>query len=302
MGGHVAGKLKVILNTHGGRLGTQAKINLIEQGMEAAGLDFEFAPTGHPDHGIELAFQAVQEGCSTVVAAGGDGTINQVVNGMMQTAGDNPPQTRLGIIPLGTANDLSDNLELPRDVTAVCRRIAAGNTRIIDVGRVNGRYFANNSAVGLEPVVTLNHDKMRRIKGDLRYVLAALRAVAKARPWEMRLDWGSGVFEGPVILVSVGNGNRTGGAFYMTPRAKLDDGLLDFVYGMGMSRLRLLTLLPKTFTGKHIHHRMVGCQRSKTLTITCNPPTPIQADGEVFEKSATEIKYEIFPNKLRVIV
>jgi diacylglycerol kinase (ATP) len=294
-------KLKVIVSTRGGRLGSQAKIALVEEAMQAANLDYQLEPTDHPNHGFELARQAALDGWPIVVAAGGDGTIGEVVNGLMQAAGEDTPST-LGILPLGTGNDLADMLQLPRDITAACRRIAAGNTRLIDLGMVNGHYFANNSAVGLEPMVSIEHEKMRLVSGNIRYILAALKAIAKAKPWNMRIAWDNGIYEGPITLVSVGNSPRTGGTFYMTPEAKLDDGLLDFVYAIGMSRWRLLTILPQTFSGKHIHHPLVTCLKTKSLSITVSPVTPIQADGELIDKTASEVNYHIIPQTLHVIV
>jgi len=297
----VANKIKVILNAYGGRLDAQAKIAVVEQALQTAGLDYHLELTQYAGHAIELARQAIGEGWPIIVAAGGDGTIHEVVNGLMQAAEKDQTAT-LGIIPMGTANDLADVLQLPRDATAACQRIAAGNSRVIDVGTVNGQYFTNNSALGLEPVVTINHEQMRRVKGNLRYLLAALKSIIQAKPWHMRLVWDDGTYEGSVTLVSVGNSNRTGGLFYMTPHAVLDDGLLDIVYALGLTRWQLLKLLPKTLNGDHIHHPMVRYLRSKSISITASPTTPIQADGEVIDRTATEVNYSIIANKLRIIV
>jgi YegS/Rv2252/BmrU family lipid kinase len=269
--------------------------------MQASNLDYELVVTDRPTQGFEIAQQAALEGWPMIVAAGGDGTVNEVVNGLFQAKG-NEPTPILGILPLGTANDLADVLTLPRDISLACQRIATGNTRLIDVGLVNGRYFVNNSAVGLEPVVTLIQNDMRRIKGNLRYILAALRGIIQAKPWYIRLSWETGMYEGLITLVSVGNSPRTGGAFYMTPKAQVDDGLFDFIYAVNMNRWQMLKLLPQTFSGKHINHPLVVYQQAKSLSITATPPTPIQADGEVFERNAVEIHYQILPQKLRVIV
>jgi diacylglycerol kinase (ATP) len=293
--------IEVILSTYGGTLGKQAKIALVEQAMSTVGLEYHLQTTQYAGHAIELARQATQEKRPIIVAAGGDGTINEVLNGIMPAVAEEQHIT-LGIIPLGTANDLADVLGLPRDVTAACQRIAAGATRLIDVALVNGRYFVNNSGVGLEPVISLEHEQMRRVKGNLRYILAALKGIIKAKPWRMRLAWDDGDYEGPIILVSIGNSPRTGGAFYMTPKALLDDGLLDFVYAVGMSRWQLLRLLPKTFTGQHINHPLVHYVQTTSLSITASPSTPIQADGEVIDRAALEITYRILPKKLRVII
>lgn len=297
----VVDRVRVILNPRGGYLTGQAKLAALEQALQRTGLRYQLDSARSPAHAGELARQAAAEGYPVVVAAGGDGIINHILNGLMEAAGDGEAGI-LGIVPLGTANDLADMLGLPRNLAAACRRIAAGRTRLIDVGQVNSRYFVNNSAVGMEPVVTLAQDRMRRVRGRLRYLLAALKSIATAQSWLMRLRWGNSQYEGPVTLVSVGNSRRTGGSFYMTPQAVVDDGLLDFVYAVGMSRWQMLRLLPLTLTGKHIHHPLVVYLRATSLSLTFNPPTPIQADGEIIDPAGTEIFYRIIPHKLRVIV
>ncbi len=293
-------KIKVILNAFGGRLSKQEKVALVEQAMQAAGLEYHLELTQYAGHATELAQQAILDGWSTIVAAGGDGTIHEVICGFMLAAEKNQVATS-GIIPLGTANDFARGLQLPTDATAACQRIAVGNTRVIDIGTVNGHFFANNSAVGLEPVVTINHEQMRRVKGNLRYILAALKAIVQVQPWHMRLVWDDGTYEGPVTLVSVGNGCRTGG-FYMMPQAEMDDGLLDFLFDVGLTRWQLLTLLPKTLKGTHIDHPLVRYLKTRSLSITASPSTPLHADGEIIDRQALEINYSILPNKLRVIV
>jgi diacylglycerol kinase (ATP) len=170
------------------------------------------------------------------------------------------------------------------------------------VGQVNDRYFVNNSAVGLEAVVTANHAEMRWLNGNARYVVAALKTIAKAKSWEMKISWPSGQYEGPVTLVSIGNNRRTGGSFIMTPHAVLDDGLLDFVYSMDLNRWQMVQLLPKTFSGDHIHHPMVNYKQASFLSITSSSPTPVQADGEIIATDVTELTYQIDSRKLRVIV
>ena len=297
----MAAKVKIILSTHGGRLSTQAKVNQVKQALQATHLNYDLELTDYPEHGIELAQCAVQEGWSIIVAAGGDGTVNEVVNGLMHSVGEGEAGT-LGILPLGTGNDLADSLQIPRDLKSACKRIVAGKTRLIDVCQVNERYFVNNSAVGLEAAVTVNHSQMRWVKGNVRYVLAALKTIFNAKPWQMRISWDGGEYDGPAVLVSVGNSNRTGGSFYMTPHAILDDGLIDFIYGMNIGRWQLLRLLPKTFSGDHIHHPLVNYKRTTQLKVVTSPATPAQADGEIFDDNITELNYRIIPKKLRVIV
>ena len=292
---------KIIANPYAGRWKARAAIPDIERACQQIGLDYELTVTGGPGHGIELAREAALAGFSPIVSAGGDGSVSEVVNGLMQAAGEETAGP-LGVIPLGTADDFADMLELERDVEAVCRVILAGHTRTVDVGCVNGRYFDNNSAVGLEPMVTIAETAMQRVKGTPRYILAALKAILGHKPWQARLVWDDGEYEGPIALVSVGNTRRTGGAFWMTPCAEPDDGRLDFVFAGGLGRVKLLLLLPTTFDGSHVQRPEVTYTRTTHLTIECDRPTPIQADGELFELSATRIEYRVLPGRLRVIV
>ena len=292
---------KIIVNPYANRWNAKAAIPDVKRACEKVGLDYELVVTDAPSRGIDMAREAALAGFSPIIAAGGDGSINEVVNGLMQAAGSGVAGP-LGIIPLGTADDFANMIGLRTGVDAACQDILAGETRSIDVGCVNGRYFDNNSAVGLEPMVTITERRMKRLKGVPRYLYAALKAVFSHEPWQMRIEWDDGEYEGPTTLVSVGNTCRTGGMLYMTPRAEPDDGYLDFVFTGGLGRLKLLRLMPATFDGSHVEHPEVSCLRTKHLTIACDPPTPIQADGEVFETAATRVEYTILPGRLQVIV
>jgi YegS/Rv2252/BmrU family lipid kinase len=291
----------IIANPYAGRWKARDAIAGIEQVCREIGLDGDLMVTEGPGHATALAREAALAGHTPIVAAGGDGTISEVLNGLMQAAGDEVAGP-LGIVPLGSADDLSDMLGLEKQIETACRVIAEGHTRLIDVGCVNGRFFGNNSAVGLEPMVTITQAAMKRVKGTPRYVLAALETILAHEPWHMRLAWDEGEYEGPVTLVSVGNSPRTGGAFWMTPNAELDDGYLDFVYAGDLGRIKLLRLLPTTFDGSHVERPEVHYVRTTRLAIDCDPPTPIQADGELFERSASRVEYTILPRRLRVIV
>ncbi len=293
-------KLKVILNPYGGSLNRAAKQARVEQALRQANLDFDLVVTQAPGHAVELSREAKQAGWPVIVAAGGDGLMNEVVNGLMQAAGEGEAGI-LGLIPLGTANDLLIGLQLPADITTACQRLTAGQTRLIDVGQVNDRFFVNNSGLGLEAMVTLAHNRLHRVGGKLRYLIAALQTVMAAKSWTMRLDWDNCSFDGPLSLVSVGNGCRTGGSFYLTPHAVIDDGLFDFAFVSQLNRWQMMRLLPQTFNGAHLSHPLVVCRRTASLTVTASPPTALHADGEILAENATQIRYRLIPAKLRVI-
>ena len=292
---------KIILNPYAGRWKAKAAIPAVVEACEQIGLRYDLALTEEPKHGIAVAQAAIEAGHSPIIAAGGDGTINEVLNGIMRAAAGRPP-VPMGIIPLGSADDLAYGLSLPQEIQAACSVILVGHTRTIDVGCVNGRYFGNNSAIGLEPSVTVIQEGIRHIRGTPRYLLSALLGVLRFKPWHVRMEWDGGTYEGTLTLASVGNTRRTGGAFFMTPRAQTDDGLLDLVHAEALGRLRLLRLLPMTFDGSHVEQPDVHYGQITHLTIDCDPPTPIQADGELFDRAATHIEYTVLPGSLQAIV
>ncbi len=293
---------KVILNPYSNRWNAQKRWPKAEAALRAAGVDFELAVSEHPKGAVELAAQAVRDGFSPIIAVGGDGTIGDVVNGLARVR----PETDLGtmgILPLGTANDLAANLGLPLDLGQVARVIAAGKTRLIDVGHVNGQYFVNNSAIGLEPYVTQKQAAITWIKGVPRYLVAAVQGILDHPTWKGVIEWDEGRYEGPLTLVSVGNGPRTGGLFYMAPHAELSDGKLTFVYGYRPTRLNTFSILPKTMNpkGDFVHEQGIWEVHSTWIKIRLDHPSPAHTDGELFSQPVTEAAYRIIPGCLRVL-
>jgi YegS/Rv2252/BmrU family lipid kinase len=289
----------VILNPYANRWETGKRAPEVESVLRQAGFDFEMKITEGPLHGTDLAREAVENGDTPLIAAGGDGTISEIMNGLMQaTPHDARPAGPIGLLPLGTANDFTDVLGIPHDLNEAVRVITAGHTRTIDLGTVNGHYFDNNSAVGLEPVVSIENIRLTWLRGMIRYLVAAVIAIMKRPTWDAHMEWDDGEYKGSITLTSVGNSHRTGGVFYMTPNAILDDGKLDFVFAPALGRLRLFQMLPKTQTGVHVHEPEVQEHRTTRLTIRTKSPTPIQADGELIATEETEIVYQVVPGAL----
>lgn len=309
-------KPRVILNPYAGRWSAQERRQEAENALHAAGIDFDLVSTEGPGHGSQLAAQAAAEGCPLVISAGGDGSVSEVVNGLLQARESNVELPTLGILPLGTANDLVVNLDLPTDLTGAARVIAAGKTRRMDVGMVSFRsdasdgassgcrYFDNNSAIGLEPTVTLIQQKNTWLKGTIRYLLSAVMAVMQGPVWQARVEWEGGQYEGPVSLVTVGNGRITGG-FYMTPHADMFDGKLTFVYAYVKSRLEMLSILPRALkpgAGSYVEHPAVHELHSPWIKIVTQTPTPVHADGEIQSTAVKVIEYQVLPGVLPVLV
>jgi diacylglycerol kinase (ATP) len=295
---------KVILNPYSNRWKAKERWPEAEAALINAGIKFELAVSEHPRHVIELAEIATRKGFSPIIAAGGDGTIGETINGMakaMKSEGD--PLGPLGVIPLGSANDLVDNLKLPRDLRDAARIIAAGKTRKMDIGSVNGLYFDNNSAMGLEPYVTLIQQRISLIKGMARYLVAAVIGVMNKPVWKGTIEWDDGKYEGPILLVTVGNGPRTGG-FFMTPHANLFDGKLTFAYGFTSSRLKAFSLLPKALkpgAGSYVEEPEIHEQEATWIRIHVDNPTPAHVDGEIFSHEIHDLEYHIHPGRLQIL-
>ncbi len=296
----------IILNPYSGRYTGRLRWPDAQAALEAAGFAYELARTERPGHARALARDAALAGCSPIIAAGGDGTVSEVVNGLADAAGQaDGPLGPIGILPVGTANDIVDTLGIPRDLPAAAQVLARGNSRLIDLGEVNGRLFVNNSAIGLEPFVTQIQQRIGRIHGPPRYLLAALRGIVARPRWNMRLEWDGGTHGGPITLVAIGNGPRSGGLFYMAPHADMADGRLTFVYGYRASRLQLLRLLPRTLrpaAGSYVEMKGINEVHSTWLRVRIDPPAPAHADGEVFAPAIQALEYRIWPARLRVLV
>ena len=291
---------KVILNPYSGRWSALKRKDEATAALREAGIEFELALTEGPQHGIELAEQAARAGFSPIISAGGDGATGEVVNGLHRAAPDGVLGP-LGVLPLGTANDLVVNLGLPRDLREAARVIAAGHTRRIDLGKVNDWVFDNNSAVGLEPVVSIYNVRMTRLRGVIRYLVAALRAIAQKPEWTMRLEWDDGSYDGPASLVSVGNCPLTGGVFRMAPAADPADGKLTFIYGFAPTRRKMLALLPKTMSGEHVNDPAIHQHHTRRLVIHTDPSSPLQVDGEVRAEALSDFTYVCLPARLDIL-
>ncbi len=296
---------KVILNPYSNRWNSQKRWPEAEAALKAAGVDFEVAISQAKGKITELAEQAVREKFSPIIVAGGDGSIGDAANGMLQAI--QSPEVEsvpLGIMPMGSANDLVYTLGLPTDLKAAAQIIAAGKTQAMDVGRLNDRYFVNNSAGCLEPYVTVKHEKIHRIKGMVRYFVAALQAILDKPEWQGTVRWDGEEFSGKLSLFSVGNGRRTGG-FFMTPHADLFDGKLTLAFGYRGTRLGLFLALPRAFNeDKGNYVELGGMQEvhATRISIHLDKPSPAHTDGELLPVWIQDFEYEILPKSLNIIV
>jgi YegS/Rv2252/BmrU family lipid kinase len=241
--------------------------------------------------------------------------VSEVLNGLAQVTPPGEKVGRLAIIPIGSGNDFADMAGCPRHLKRAAAAIARGATRQVDLGhatiRAGGatlqRYFDNNVGVGFEASATLESYKIKYLRGVPLYALAALRALRSCPIPTVTTTWET--VEGtrhhctqPTFLISVGNTRRTGGGFYLTPDARLDDGQLDVGIAAAVSRLRVLWLLPKALRGKHTSDPAVTLVRCRRLWVEAAAPMPLHVDGEVITAVAEQIEIELQPGRLELIV
>ena len=241
---------------------------------------------------------ALAERPKLVVAAGGDGTVHEAVNGWLRAGGGAP----LGVVPVGTGNDFVKMLGLSHDWREACWRCVRGDTRRVDVGKCNDYWFANSLGIGFDAQVALEANKIRWLRGNAVYglALAKILTLMHSTP-EVRIRHDGEKLTTPITLLTVNNGKVEGGAFVMAPDAEIDDGLLDVVVAKGMGRIGVLRLLPEVLKGQHMSHPKVVKFRTGRLSVEADVPLPIHADGELTYTGATKLEIEVLPKALEVI-
>lgn len=297
--------MKVILNPAAGK-GYAAKAEpKIRQYLKEEGLEFDLVKTERPWHAKELAEQAVREGFELVVAAGGDGTFHEVVNGLMAASGGEEAGI-LGMIPMGSGSDFANTVGVPLDLKKACQRLTQGKSWLVDVGRIildwqTIRYFDNTVNIGFGGVVTIEARKIKRLRGIALYLPAVLKTVFlyyKAPLVDIEYD--DKKLSLPAVMICVCNGQREGGGFYVTPDAKPDDGLFDLCITREISRLSMLAHIPRFMKGTHVNSKAVTMARAKHVLISSQDDLVAHADGEILCTESHRIEFEILPKRLRV--
>lgn len=237
-----------------------------------------------------------------LVVAGGDGSIHEAVNGVLRAASS----LDFGVIPAGTGNDFAKACSIPLDWERATARIIeavsdAPDTRAIDLGVMNGRYFANGAGIGFDAKVTKIARSYRWPTGDSVYLLAILRGILGgiATP-EFHIVADDAERTGPVTLANIANGAWIGGMFHIAPPARNDDGLLDMVVADPVTRRRIATLLPKLLKGQHLDEPEVTHSRVRSVRIESAVPVPSHLDGEV-QPLQSVFDIRILPGALRLL-
>jgi YegS/Rv2252/BmrU family lipid kinase len=301
-------RYKIILNpTSGKGYGLKARPE-IEAALKKFGLDYDVDITGYPEHAIELAKKAAAEGFDVVVAAGGDGTANEVLNGLMQHKHAHKKCPLLAVIPVGRGNDFAFGVGIPTGVQASVDLLAAGIKTKIDIGKVTGGlqpeglYFGNGVGIGFDAVVGFVAAKSK-LTGMLSYLVAAIKTIfIYYKPPQVEIVTDSKTFELSSLLISTMNGRRMGGGFMFAPDAKPDDGIFDLCIVKSVPQAAMLGLISKVMKGTQAADPAVTTTQSKKVVVRAKEGSlPGHADGVTICEEGKEITIEILPKELEII-
>ncbi len=299
----------VIANPRSRNRATSRRLASLEARLRSALGPLDIELTRAPRDAERIAREGVRAGVERVIVAGGDGTLSEVVTGLLSAKlGD---YAAIGLLPLGTASDFARGLGQPPDVDAAIERLAVGKTSRVDAGRVTYRtderqevigYFANIASFGLSGVVDELVNRATKVFGGrMSYMIGTVRGVSRYRsdPVSIFVD-GELVFEGPLSVAAVANGPYFGGGMRVAPNARIDDGVFDWVIIPGMSRLALLGKLPLLYSGSHIRDPQILQGRGRVIEASgVEGPIRLDVDGESL--GVLPARFELLPDAITLI-
>jgi YegS/Rv2252/BmrU family lipid kinase len=301
-------KVKLIVNPYadlGRALQRAADIRPIVE--EFGGADW--SGTVYPTHAVELARQAGLDGYQTVVAVGGDGTVHEVMNGLMLL----PPEQRpiLGVVPLGSGNDFAHATGINSDPAIAMRQALTGSSKKIDIGRLkDGRgrieYWDNSVGIGFDTTVTIRSRRFTKTRGFMIYLIAVIQTILlNHAAVHLKVTSDEGEWEDDMLLFTLCNGPREGGGFLLAPDARSDDGIFQYSGVRKVSRPMMFRLLPEVMKGTHGRFPQVRMGQFKQMQITADQALYIHTDGEIFSGFGVDVRrieLEILPAALKVMI
>ena len=294
----------VVLNpTSGAGAGRRVRAEL-EAALRERGIDYRIEETRGPGHAMELAEAAAQDGTPAIAAAGGDGTIHEVANGVLRAAA----RPVLCLVPIGTGNDFVKVVPGTRRRPQAYDTIAHGRIRPFDAAIMRWRggeeYFVNAAGTGIDVEVVRQIESLRGLPGAATYILGLARALMRYRPVQLRVTAQDGnVIERRVMLAAVANGKCLGGVFWLTPDALPDDGQLDLCVVAAISLGSTLRVVPMVLRGSHARHASVAMARGTVFDIASDNDEGLllQLDGELRSIDDHQVRIEVVPGALRVL-
>jgi diacylglycerol kinase (ATP) len=281
-----AARVAVVANPAAGRGRGGRALATVQTLAAARGVPLEVWATTRPGEAADLAAEAAADGASVVVALGGDGTVRDVAEGLLRAASG----PALGVIPVGTGNDLARTLGLPRDPAAAFDLAVGEREQPLDAWLWNQTPFVNVAGVGLDAAVAeVVNSRFRRLRGPLPYIAGMLAVLPRFRPFPLEVRGPEGEWSGRAWLAAFGNGACYGGGMRIAPAARTDDGLLSVVVVGEVSRLELLRQFPRIFAGTHVSHPRVATLALSRASVVAPLPRPT-LDGELLGALPAEVR------------
>jgi diacylglycerol kinase (ATP) len=311
-------RLKLILNPASDRWHTKDRTKTMRELVEhhshvltQENVELSWSTTERPLQATEFARQAAEDGYDIVVAVGGDGTVHEVVNGLMQVEAAKRP--KLGIIPVGSGNDFAYNLGIPSSADDAIHCLFIGKPRRLDIGTITdgtGRseYWGNSIGLGFGGAVNIATRKIKRLRGFMLYLVAVLQTIIfKPQALATRISNGDEPpIQRDVAMISICNGPREGGGFPVAPSAKMDDGQITYTIMRKVNRLQMLYFLPIVMMAKHMSYKNFFQGGETThMRVEADKTMAIHADGEVFgpwEADIRTVELSILPGAIEVLL
>jgi diacylglycerol kinase (ATP) len=302
-------RYKVIINPIAGKGKAAERIPEVEARLREYKLDYEIQVTKDVWHAAELARDAGREGFTVVVSGGGDGTANEVINGLMLAKNRGERIPAMGILSIGRGNDFSYGADIPKDLASCIEVLRLDRRRPLDVGQVKGgfypegRYFGNGIGVGFDTIVGLEAAKLTHVHGFMAYVIGALKTfIMYPEAPEVSVAFDSMVIEQPSHQISIMNGKRMGGTFFMAPEAKNYDGLFDLCMAERLSRREMVALIARYTKGTQASHKKMKTARSARYDISApQGGLVVHADGETICTDGKALSVECLPGQIEII-
>lgn len=287
--------MKIIVNPKAGRGRALKVLSRAQEVLVAAGWDLDVSLTQRPNHATEIARKAAEQRVPLIAVIGGDGTINEVIQGICET------KTRLAIIPGGTGNDHARSLNIPLNPDKAAAMIAQGKVINMDIGKERERDFGCLVAMGF-PVDVIDHTnkKHRFLGGSLAILSSVWQTLKDLHFHKARVTLDDASFSVTTCGIFVLNTSSVGGGFRFSPEADITDGLLDIMIVEPVTTWDLLSTLPKAYKGKHLGHPAIRLHRARSVRIETTRPIPKMFDGEVL--GTTPIEVTVKPKALKVVV
>jgi diacylglycerol kinase (ATP) len=297
-------KYTFIVNPTAGKGAGKKVFRSLEGALKEKGIAYQVVETTGPGHATQAARTA---DTPVVVSVGGDGTINEVANGLSGSG------KHLGIIPAGSGNDFIKSVHISGKPLRALETLMQGSVRTVDIGSVRctptkegagnfePRLFVNGVGVGFDAAVAARTREIKYLSGTALYVLAVLQTLGKYTPPTFNIESVGFTRQTKGLLIAIGNGTCAGGGFYLTPDARVDDGVLDICSVNDKNIFQILSLMPRVMRGKHHNVPGVTFFREKALTITADEPFFVHADGEIVGANVRRVEVGLISQKLSVI-